>query len=94
MITPKSALVIGKVGPNNMSDDPALAQVPQFSHFYLRQMSAEQLYHSLVQVGGQSKGTLEQQQAERDIPGLSSLSSRLEPTKGTKPPPQWLDPRR
>ncbi|MCC7336055.1 MAG: DUF1549 domain-containing protein [Pirellulaceae bacterium] len=55
-----------KVGPNNMSDDPALGAVPQFSHFYLRQMSAEQLYHSLVQVGGQSKGTLEQQQAERD----------------------------
>lgn len=55
-----------KVGPGNASDDPTLGEVPQFSHFYMRQMSAEQLYHSLVHVGGQAKGTLEQQQAERD----------------------------
>lgn len=55
-----------KVGPNNTSDDPTLGEVPQFSHFYMRQMTAEQLYHSLVHVGGQAKGTLEQQQAERD----------------------------
>lgn len=55
-----------KIGPKNASDDPSLGEVPQFSHFYMRQMTAEQLYHSLEHVGGQAKGTPEQQQAERD----------------------------
>ncbi|MFK7734429.1 MAG: DUF1549 domain-containing protein [Pirellulaceae bacterium] len=50
----------------NESDDPTLGEAPQFSHFYLRQMSAEQLYQSLVYVGGRAKGSLEQQQDERD----------------------------
>ena len=51
---------------DNQSDDPALGEMPQFSRFYMRQMSAEQLYQSLVTVGGQARGSLEQQQAERD----------------------------
>lgn len=55
-----------KIESGNASDDPTLGEVPQFSHFYMRQMTAEQLYHSLVHVGGQATGTLEQQQAERD----------------------------
>ncbi len=55
-----------QIDSKNEADDPSLGEVPQFSHFYLRQMSAEQLYHSLVNVGGQAKGSLEQQQAERD----------------------------
>src|SRR5690606_1665598 len=52
--------------PGNASDDPTLGDLPQFTHFYMRQMTAEQLYYSLVHVGGQATGTLEQQQAERD----------------------------
>ncbi len=55
-----------QIDSKNEVDDPTLGEVPQFSHFYLRQMSAEQLYRSLVNVGGQAKGSLEQQQAERD----------------------------
>lgn len=55
-----------KITSGNEADDPASGEVPQFSHFYLRQMSAEQLYQSLIHVGGQAKGSLEQQQAERD----------------------------
>jgi hypothetical protein len=54
-----------KFTQGNESDDPTLGEEPQFSRFYLRQMSAEQLYHSLVGVGGQATGSLEQQQAER-----------------------------
>jgi hypothetical protein len=50
----------------NQKDDPSLGHQPQFSHFYLRQMTAEQLYQSLITVGGQAKGSLEQQQGERD----------------------------
>jgi hypothetical protein len=32
----------------NESDDPTLGARPMFSHFYLRQMEAEQLYESLL----------------------------------------------
>jgi len=32
----------------NAQDDPALGEKPKFSHFYLRQMQAEQLYESLL----------------------------------------------
>ncbi len=37
-----------KIGPRNKQDDPALGEKPQFSHFYLRQMRAEELYESLL----------------------------------------------
>lgn len=55
-----------KISTANKSDDPTIGEMPQFSHFYLRQMSAEQLYQSLVKVGGRAQGSLQQQQAERD----------------------------
>ncbi|GIW97553.1 MAG: hypothetical protein KatS3mg111_0886 [Pirellulaceae bacterium] len=55
-----------RIGSGNEADDPTIGEVPQFSRFYLRQMSAEQLYQSLLQVGGQARGSLAQQQAERD----------------------------
>ena len=32
----------------NAKDDPSLGEKPKFSHFYLRQMQAEQLYESLL----------------------------------------------
>lgn len=32
----------------NSADDPAMGEQPMFSHFYLRQMTAEQLYESLL----------------------------------------------
>lgn len=37
-----------RMNRNNTSDDPNLGARPQFSHFYLRQMQAEQLYESLL----------------------------------------------
>ncbi len=37
-----------KILPGNKSDDPLLGESPKFTHFYLRQMSAEQLYESLL----------------------------------------------
>lgn len=52
--------------PANEADAPELGESPQFTHFYLRQMTAEQLYQSLVEVGGQARGSLEQQQRQRD----------------------------
>lgn len=37
-----------KINTANKGDDPTLGEQPKFSHFYLRQMSAEQLYESLL----------------------------------------------
>ena len=37
-----------RIGPRNKQDDPALGEKPLFSHFYLRQMRAEELYQSLL----------------------------------------------
>lgn len=34
--------------PANKADDPSLGERPRFTHFYLRQMQAEQLYESLL----------------------------------------------
>ncbi|WP_404309980.1 DUF1549 domain-containing protein [Neorhodopirellula lusitana] len=50
----------------NEVDDPSIGESPKFSRFYLRQMSAEQLYGSLVSAtDAKSRGTYEQQEAER-----------------------------
>lgn len=54
------------LGSNNQIDDPSIGETPKFSRFYLRQMSAEQLYQSLVSVsGGNAQGTYEQQEKKR-----------------------------
>ena len=37
-----------KVAKGNSKDDPTLGEKPKFSHFYLRQMRAEDLYESLL----------------------------------------------
>ncbi|UUO05790.1 DUF1549 and DUF1553 domain-containing protein [Blastopirellula sp. J2-11] len=37
-----------KITKGNEVDDPTIGESPKFSHFYLRQMDAEQLYESLI----------------------------------------------
>ncbi len=54
---------------NNRGDDPALGEKPQFSHFYIRQMSAEQLYESMLTATGAeyaAKGSPEKRQEEKE----------------------------
>ncbi|MCA9149870.1 MAG: DUF1553 domain-containing protein, partial [Planctomycetales bacterium] len=55
-----------EMGPHNQLDDPSVGEVAKFSHFYLRQIQAEELYQSLI-VAGQAKarGSYEEQEAER-----------------------------
>lgn len=54
------------LGPNNEIDDPSIGETPKFSRFYLRQMSAEQLYQSLVSLTqAAAAGSYEQQEQER-----------------------------
>lgn len=49
---------------SNTSDDPLLGEPPKFSHFYLRQMQAEQLYESLLAAteGEQRTGSYQEQE--------------------------------
>jgi Protein of unknown function (DUF1553) len=55
----------GRTHKMNERDDPSLGEKPQFSKFYLRQMSAEQLYESLI-VATEAQNTIgTEEQKER-----------------------------
>ncbi|MDZ4852037.1 MAG: DUF1549 domain-containing protein [Pirellulaceae bacterium] len=56
-----------KIMPENQQDDPTVGEPPKFTHFYSRQMRAEELYQSLV-VATQAdrKGSLEAQERRRN----------------------------
>ncbi|MCC7085363.1 MAG: DUF1549 domain-containing protein [Pirellulales bacterium] len=54
---------------SNDKDDPSLGEKPMFSHFYLRQMQAEQLYESLMtatEADKTARGNYEEQQRKKD----------------------------
>ena len=53
---------------NNEKDDPLLGESPRFSHFYLRQMRAEELYESLlVATEAKGQGTYEEQERRKNM---------------------------
>ena len=53
---------------NNEKDDPLLGESPKFTHFYLRQMEAEQLYESLLVAtrANESQGSYEEQERKKN----------------------------
>ncbi|MFK7768825.1 MAG: DUF1549 domain-containing protein [Mariniblastus sp.] len=53
---------------SNQQDDPLLGETPKFSHFYLRQMEAEQLYESFLVAteASQSRGSYEEQERRKN----------------------------
>lgn len=53
-----------KVNATNKLDDPQLGELPKFSHFYLRQMQAEELYESLIVAtqAQKTRGSYEEQE--------------------------------
>ena len=57
-----------KLTAANSKDDPALGEKPKFSHFYLRQMRAEDLYESLLTAteADQSRGSGEAAAKKKD----------------------------
>ncbi len=58
--------VAAVLSPSNEIDDPSIGEMPKFSRFYLRQMSAEQLYQSLVtSTNAGAAGSYEAQEAQR-----------------------------
>jgi len=53
---------------SNEKDDPLLGESPKFSHFYIRQMEAEQLYESLLVANeSQSQGSYEEQEKNKNV---------------------------
>jgi hypothetical protein len=55
-----------RITADNVTDDPTVGEPPRFTHFYAKQMRAEELYQSLV-VATQAdrKGSLEEQEQRR-----------------------------
>jgi len=54
------------LGRGNQVDDPSIGEMPKFSRFYLRQMSAEQLYQSMITAtDAAAAGSYEQQETQR-----------------------------
>jgi hypothetical protein len=55
-----------RVSSGNKTDDPSLGEKPQFTHFYLRQMRAEELHASLLIATAADKtvGSYEQREKE------------------------------
>ncbi len=53
-----------KANASNAKDDPLLGELPKFSHFYLRQMRAEELYESLLTAtkAAETRGSYEEQE--------------------------------
>jgi hypothetical protein len=56
-----------RIASGNKSDDPLLGESPKFSHFYLRQMQAEQLYESLLVAtqAHKQRGSYEEQERQK-----------------------------
>lgn len=50
----------------NRSDDPLLGETPQFTHFYLRQMRAEELYESLLVATQADQTTADTKKREKE----------------------------
>jgi hypothetical protein len=53
-----------KITNQNKADDPLLGETPKFTHFYLRQMRAEELYESLLVAtqAHKARGSYEEQE--------------------------------
>ncbi len=56
-----------KITKRNELDDPTVGEPPKFSHFYLRQMQAEQLYESLLVAtqAHKTRGNYEEQEKKK-----------------------------
>jgi hypothetical protein len=56
-----------QIGKDKYKDDPLMGDKPLFSHFYLRQMQAEQLYESLLVAteAHKTRGSFEEQERQK-----------------------------
>jgi len=58
-----------RIMKSNAIDDPTVGEPPKFSHFYLRQMEAEQLYESLLVAtqAHKTRGSYEEQERRKNM---------------------------
>lgn len=56
-----------RITKGNEADDPLMGETPKFTHFYLRQMQAEQLYESLIVAteAHKTRGSYEEQEKSK-----------------------------
>lgn len=56
-----------RISKGNQSDDPLMGETPKFTHFYLRQMRAEELYESLLVAteAHKTRGSYEEQEKSK-----------------------------
>src|SRR5262249_43222608 len=81
----------------NAKDDPSKGERPLFSHFYLRQMKAEELYESLITAtdAAKARGSYEEQEKMknqwlRQFPGAFGTDENDETTTFNGTIPQTL----
>ena len=57
-----------QINESNEGDDPTLGEAPKFSHFYMRQMRAEELYESLLVAteAAKRRGSYEEQERQKN----------------------------
>ncbi len=67
IVLSESYSLSSKYSVDNKKDDPSLGEKPSFSHFYLRQMRAEELYESLIVAteAQKTRGSYEEQEASK-----------------------------
>jgi hypothetical protein len=73
LVLSKPYALSSKTTPNNVRDDPSLGEKPKFTHFYLRQMQAEELYESLLTATQADQATRGEEAAKKKDAWLSQF---------------------
>jgi hypothetical protein len=82
-----------RFNPKNTFDNPAAGEVPLFSHMYVKTMTAEQLFESLLVAAGGQSGNISDENRERwqqDFLGIFGTGDDEEPTSFSGSIPQAL----
>ena len=69
MVLSEPYSLAAKFNDSNRQDDPMLGEKPAFSHFYLRQMRAEELYESLLACTEADKATTDENARQKEQEG-------------------------
>ena len=83
-----------KTHARNMKDDPTLGEKPKFSHFYLRQMQAEQLYESLMKITRAAEGKTPEEKEKAKADWMRSSRWLLATTRGMRQRPSTAPSRK
>jgi hypothetical protein len=73
IVLSKPYALSSRTSAGNVDDDPMLGETPKFSHFYLRQMQAEELYESLLTATEADQAARGEEAAKRKDAWLSQF---------------------